>query len=424
MLTAEENELLTRVGPGTPMGELFRRFWLPALLPSELPTPDCSPVRLRLLGENLVAFRDSRGAVGILEALCAHRRAPLFFGRNEEGGLRCVYHGWKYDTTGHCIDMPNEPAESQFKERIQQTAYPTREHGGLIWAYMGPRHLTPELPQLEWTLVPDSHRHVSKWIQETNYAQGLEGEIDNSHTMFLHSWRNTFERPSAGGGTLIPTTSDRAPAMAVRETDYGFMNGIRRRLDGSDEYYWRVTQWLLPDFSITAGGDASGRKGGRCWIPMDDEHTWTFAYAYNPDRPLAEKDVEYLESGAFFPPQLVPGTFRPALNRDNDYQIDRELQRATNFTGIFGFSAQDRSVQEGMGAIVDRSKERLGTSDLAVITARRILIRLARELQEGQEPYAARHGDIYRVRSLLTRSREGDFDRLLEQNQERMRVPA
>jgi phthalate 4,5-dioxygenase len=424
MLSAEDNELLTRVGPATPMGELFRRFWLPALLPAELPAPDCAPVRLRLLGEDLVAFRDSTGQVGFLAALCAHRRAPLFFGRVEQAGLRCVYHGWKYDVAGNCVDMPNEPPTSNFKGKVHQPAYPAREYGGLIWIYMGPSDHGPELPQLEWALVPDSHRHLSKWIQDTNYAQGLEGEIDNSHTMFLHSRPNSFLRPTAGRGSLIPKTTDQAPTMMIKETDYGFMNGVRRTIDGSNDYYWRVTQWLLPDYSITAGGDPGGRKGGRCWIPIDDEHTWTFAYSYHPDRPLSADEHEYLESGAFFPPRLLPSTFRPQLNKDNDYGLDRERQRTESFTGIYGFNAQDRSVQEGMGAIVDRSKEHLGTSDLAVIAARRVLLRRALELQQGIEPYAASHGEIYRVRSLLTVAAEENFDRLLAAHKERMRIPS
>src|SRR5207249_245554 len=226
--------------------------------------------------------------------------------------------------------------------------------------------LAPVLPQLEWALVPEGHRHTSKWIQETNYAQGMEGEIDNSHTMFLHSWKQRNLRPDNGAPSLIPDTNDTAPVMAVKETEYGIMGSSRRTLENG-EYYWRVTQWLLPNFSITAGGDATGRHGGRCWIPIDDEHTWTFAYSWNPDRRLSQEDIEYLESGAFFPPKLIPGTFRPVQNRENHYLIDREMQRTTNFTGIFGFNPQDRSMQEGMGPIVDRSKEHLGTSDLVII---------------------------------------------------------
>src|ERR1700722_431035 len=181
MLSKEENELLTQTGPGTPMGELFRRFWLPALLSSELPEPDCAPVKLTILSEDLVAFRDSEGRVGVLERYCPHRGSSLFWGRNEESGLRCVYHGWKFDVTGSCVDMPNEPMESRFREKIRTTAYPTEERGGVIWIYMGPKDLHPQMPELEWTLVPENQRYVTKRITACNYLQNVEGEVDSAH---------------------------------------------------------------------------------------------------------------------------------------------------------------------------------------------------------------------------------------------------
>src|SRR5215208_942658 len=181
MLSTSENDLLCRVGAGTPMGDLFRNYWLPALRSDELPSPDCPPARLRILGENLIAFRTTSGAVGLVQNACPHRGASMFFGRNEEEGLRCVYHGWKFDVAGTCVEMPNEPPESNFKNKVHLTAYPAREWGGLIWMYMGPRDREPELPQLEWARVPESHRRIGKWIQDVNYAQCLEGEIDTSH---------------------------------------------------------------------------------------------------------------------------------------------------------------------------------------------------------------------------------------------------
>src|SRR6516165_4486765 len=181
MLSREENEYLCRVGPGTPMGTLLRRFWMPALIATELPEPDCPPIRLRLLGEDLIAFRDTAGAVGLIQNNCPHRGASLFFGRNEEAGLRCVYHGWKFDTSGACVDMPNEPPEYRFGNKVRITAYPTREFGGLIWAYLGPPDQLPELPKIEWARVPESHRYISKRFQETNYLQAIEGGIDSSH---------------------------------------------------------------------------------------------------------------------------------------------------------------------------------------------------------------------------------------------------
>src|SRR6476620_6701851 len=181
MLSPEENELLTRVEPGTPMGGLLRRYWLPALLSEELPEPDCAPIRVQLLGEPLVAFRDSAGRAALLGANCSHRGASLLFGRNEEHGLRCVYHGWKFDADGRCVDMPNEPAESSFKERIRHLAYPCEERGGVIWMYMGPPEERPELPAMEWTIVPENQRYVHKRFQACSFLQNVEGEVDSSH---------------------------------------------------------------------------------------------------------------------------------------------------------------------------------------------------------------------------------------------------
>src|SRR5919204_5093292 len=200
MLSREDNERVTRVGPGTPMGNLMRRYWMPACLAEELPETDCPPVRVRLLGEDLVAFRDTQGRLGVLEELCPHRCASLFLGRNEECGLRCVYHGWKFDVDGQCVDMPNEPPEYEFKRRMRTRAYPVREWGGLIWAYLGPPGSMPELPQFEWAIVPDGHRYVSKRWQDSNYLQAVEGGIDSSHVSFLHS-------TVSGGATVAATLS-------------------------------------------------------------------------------------------------------------------------------------------------------------------------------------------------------------------------
>jgi len=244
MLSLQNNDLLCRVGRGTPMGELFRRFWLPALMPEELPQPDCPPVRIRLLGEDLVAFRDSAGQVGVVVENCPHRGASLFFGRNEEEGLRCVYHGWKFDTSGACLDMPNEPPESNFRSKVRVTAYRAREHGGLIWVYMGPEESNPELPQLEWTAVPASHRHLVKWRHESNYAQGLEGDIDTSHVSFLHRYFAADADPNGTNRGRTTLSTDPAPRLMLKETDYGFVYGGRRAAE-SGSHYWRVTQFLL-----------------------------------------------------------------------------------------------------------------------------------------------------------------------------------
>jgi len=405
MLSERDNERLTRVGPGTPMGELFRRYWLPCLLSSELPAPDCPPLRLRLLGEDLVAFRDSEGKVGILEAYCPHRRALLFWGRNEERGLRCVYHGWKFDVHGRCLDMPSEPASSNFKDKVQAKAYPTRERAGFVWVYMGPPELEPELPRYEWTLVSDQQRVVRKWFQDSNWLQSLEGDIDTAHVSFLHRWFDLGSAPPTpqfvpGYRQLVAL--DTAPRLTVRETNYGFVYGGRRTI-GEGRYYWRLTHWLAPSGSQIPG---SSSRSARILVPIDDYTTWSCSVFYNTERPLTEGERQ-MRSGRVVPAPIrlrdgyVVDGWVSERNRDNDYLIDRELQRNSNFSGIAsGPVDEDRAMTETMGPIVDRSKEHLGTSDVAIIAARRRLLRMLRELEQGVEPYAVRHPESFRCRSL------------------------
>ena len=415
MLSKSENEFLTQVGPGKPMGELFRRFWLPALMPSELPGPDCPPVRIRLLGEDMVAFRDTDGKVGFLAQACPHRGASLFFGRNEECGLRCVYHGWKFDIHGNCVDMPNEPAESNFRDKVKATAYPGQDWGGMIWIYMGPKSLTPELPQLEWCLVPDSHRFVRRWVHNTNYAQAAEGDIDTSHISFLH------RRFSGAPGTVVgglAATPDLAPKLMVKETDYGFVYGGRRHVEAG-QYQWRLTQWMLPFFSLIPARDYP--LAGHGYVPIDDERTSVVGYRYHADRPLTEQEYSEPATGLNTVPRIIPGTLDPVVNRANDYLIDRSMQREVNYTGIRGVSEQDMAMTQSMGNIYDRSKEHLGTSDLAVITMRRLLMRLAAEVSSGNNPTAAYHGDLFKVRSLDTTSTHETLDGVAEENREMLR---
>src|SRR5687767_11464939 len=222
MLSLKDNETLSRVGRGTPMGELMRQYWIPAVRSDELPAPDCPPMRLRLLGENLIAFRVTSGAVGIVDNACPHRGASLFFGRNEEEGLRCVYHGWKFDASGACVDMPNEPPESNFKHKVRVTAYPSAEHGGLIWIYMGPPDRTPELPRLEWTQVAPEHRSFSMWLNRSNWLQVLEGDFDTAHSMFLHS---AMDPSLQQASRRLDIMKDKSPRIAAKQTEYGMVYG-------------------------------------------------------------------------------------------------------------------------------------------------------------------------------------------------------
>ncbi|NUZ07693.1 Rieske 2Fe-2S domain-containing protein [Piscinibacter koreensis] len=430
MLSQDDNELLTRVGPGTAMGELFRRFWLPAVLSEEVKERDSVPVRLRILCEDLLAFRDSAGRVGVVEAYCAHRGAPLFFGRNEDCGVRCAYHGWKFDVDGQCVDVPND-ARVKDNPRVRAalgiTAYPTHEAGGVVWVYMGPKERMPPRPDFEWTRVPESQSHASRWLQNSNWLQGAEGEIDSSHISFLH--QELDPNDSALGVTGADLAgADGAPLITVKDTEYGFSSIARRRR--GDNYFWRVSQWLAPMFSLIPRAPAQtfNGSGGRAWVPIDDTHTTTFAYSFRIDGPLSADERALIAGGAHFPPrtkrmvvQLGQGqpidAFVPEANIGNDYLIDRQMQKTVNFTGIWGVNQQDRSVQEGMRpaptgprGIVDRSREHLMGSDIAIVTARRKLLAMARDLQKGIEPIAASSAGRATARAISSLSSTSSAD--------------
>jgi phthalate 4,5-dioxygenase oxygenase subunit len=419
MLTPEENELLTHIGPGTPMGDYLRSFWQPVLLAEELPEPDCPPVRVQVLGEKLVAFKASDGAIGLLDEICPHRRASLFWGRNEEAGLRCVYHGWKFDTAGRCVDMPNEPAEYEFKRRVQTTAYPAREYGGLIWAYMGPPDKMPELPKFEWALVRPDQRAISKRFQETNYLQAVEGGIDSSHSNFLHATVDAYRLTPKYWESVKDWDSlrakyhplDKAPVFTTKRTDFGVLIGARRNAE-DNSYYWRITQYLLPSYTMIPA-DPGKPINGHVWVPIDDEHCWAFSMTWSHEGPLAPlpEDRNISNNGIGIHADVDPKTFRPLRNMHNDYMIDRQIQKTKTMTGILGTGEQDMAVQESMGPIVNRSLERLGTSDTAIIAMRRVLLRELEALAQGKEPYAANHGPVYYVRSAsAVKDRGQSFD--------------
>jgi nitrite reductase/ring-hydroxylating ferredoxin subunit len=382
------------------MGKLLRTFWMPALLSRELPQADCPPVRVRLLGENLVAYRDSAGQVGLVAENCPHRGASLFFGRNEEAGIRCVYHGWKFDATGSCVDMPNEPPESNFKHKVKVTAYPCRERGGIVWTYMGPTDVDSQLPDLEWARVPSENLYLSKCLQECNWVQALEGGLDSSHISFLHSRLDRSLTVAPQGSPLADQFGavDQHPRFAVRETDYGFVYGARRNAS-EDRYYWRITQWLLPFYHIIPAED-DAVVTGNAWVPIDDENCWVYRASWHPTRPLTEKEVHDYRHGGVMHEEVDPATFRPVANKRNDYLVNRDMQRTQTFSGIKGIQAQDMAMIESMGPIYDRTREHLGSSDTAIIAMRRKLLGLVQAFSSnGEPPLAATHGDAYRVRS-------------------------
>jgi phthalate 4,5-dioxygenase oxygenase subunit len=386
MLSREDNELLTRVDRGTPMGNTMRRYWIPAALASELPERDGAPVRVRLLGEDLVAFRDTEGRIGLLDEYCPHRRASLFFGRNEGCGLRCVYHGWKYDVEGRCVDMMNEPDDVQFKHKIFTAAYPTVELGGIVWTYMGPPALKPPRPAFAWTQMRATHRHVSKVIQESNWLQGLEGGIDTSHAPILHRLlTNNSTRP--GFKPTNPFVRGKAPTLVVDLTDYGYQYAGIRPLEG-ETVHIRTYHFILPFHQIRPSQSDRGFPlvAGHIWVPIDDDTTMVYNWEYSTtDEPLNDEDrlERRLGNG---PADVDPTTFRSKRNRANDYLLDRRVQKTESFTGIDGINTQDRAIQESMGRVVDRSKEHLGPADKAVIQARRLLLEAVKTTAHGGTP--------------------------------------
>jgi phenylpropionate dioxygenase-like ring-hydroxylating dioxygenase large terminal subunit len=393
MLSREDNDLLTRVGPGTAMGALMRCYWIPALLAEEVPAPDCPPVRVRLLGENLVAFRDSNGRVGLLGENCAHRGTSLFFGRNEDCGLRCIYHGWKYDVEGNVVDTPAEPAGSEFGKKLRHTAYPCKEAGGIVFTYMGPAEKMPLMPRYEWSDLRPEQLFPVKSLLQCNFLQGIEGDFDSSHTSFLHN--NNIQ-------DMERLKRDGAPMLEAEETSYG-MRAISIRKFGADQIYVRTSPYILPSFSIvpgppTAKFEEDDLRGFRFWVPVDDRTTWL--YILNLRRkPLDENERKALRS-------WINADYSRLRNAHNDYMIDRDLQRTRLYSGIQAVNPaeQDGCATESMGEIYDRSKEHLGYSDKTIIALRKMLLNAVRDLAQGKAPphviYDAGKSDFSRLRSV------------------------
>ena len=410
MLSAAENEVLTRTGAGTPMGELFRRFWLPVLLSQELPEPDCPPVRVRVMGEDLVAFRDTKGRVGLLDPRCPHRGANLFFGRNEECGIRCIYHGWKFDVAGECLELPamrDAKDYEKVRKSVRVNAYPVREHGEMIWAYLGPRDTVQDFPAFEFWEVPASHRYVSKKLQQCNWAQACEGALDTAHFSFLHSsvgaasdvevMRQSEAAASGDRNRLRWLRTDGVPQFTIQAHAAGLVLGAARRADGED-LYWRVSQFLLPSHTLAPSTFPGEIYHGQTFVPIDDESCWIYCYSWTPHRPLSNAERERFAAGHTIH-ATVDKNWVPIRNRDNDYLIDRVDQKLRSFTGIKGVSEQDAAAQDSQGFIADRTREFLGPTDLGVVRFRRLILDAARDLKDGRPPAAAGQPESYRVRA-------------------------
>ena len=410
MLSRADNEFLTRSGKGTPMGELLRRFWMPALLSEELGERDGPPKKIKLLGEDLLAFRDSEGRVGIVEPHCPHRGANLYHGRNEECGLRCAYHGWKFDVEGRCVDLPTSPPESSYKDTIRLLAYPTREWADMIWVYMGPREHMPELPQLEVGLVPAGHRYVSKKWQDCNWAQSVEGAIDTSHFSFLHMALAKDEAAARAAMAKAAIAdqgkpddrirwvkNDPRPKFSVLGHDAGLVIGGARKTDGPD-LYWRIAQFLMPNHAFAPAAFPGEVYYGQAWVPVSDTDCWIYTYSWRPDRPFTNAERTQF-AGGFGVHSHVGDDYVPVRNIRNDYLIDRGLQKTTSFTGISGVSEQDAAIQDSQGPIQDRTGEHLGPTDLGIVEVRKLMMGAARALQAGDPPQATTAAKRYAVRS-------------------------
>jgi len=408
--SAEENEQITRVGPGTLMGDLFREYWIPVLPMSFLEEPGGQPRRIRLLGEDLVLFRTRQGKLGLVGAYCAHRLAPLYFGRIEDDGIRCPYHGWKYAPSGACMEMPNVPPEQQFTDLIRHPGYPCAEHGGVIWTYMGPAKELPSLPEFEFTMVSPDQRSFRPFYQECNYLQALEGGIDPTHVMWLHSPYDLADEEISkqhqpAQQIFASKSGARTPrAIEFVDTPAGFMYGARRPMC-EDRTLWRVNQFLLPFYTMPPGGDT---REGRMWVPVDDESCVKWYFRWFPTRQIMETTKEnprYYDEEAYVLDDNRPyGFIRPKASRANDYLIDWETHK-TRRLGISGVNLQDKCCQENEGPtpILDRTKENLTSGDLSIIKARRILLRVARELREhGKTPPGVRNPEAYRFRAVST----------------------
>ncbi|MEC9345715.1 MAG: Rieske 2Fe-2S domain-containing protein [Pseudomonadota bacterium] len=400
MLSHADNEMLVRTGPGTPMGQLFRSFWLPVALLAEVAEPDAPPKRLKIMGEDLLLFRQSDGKLGLVEPRCPHRGADLYWGRNEECGLRCVYHGWKFGADGRCLDIPNmQPGRVRdtMMKTVRIRSLPVAEMGGAVWAWFGDPDAAPPLPVVEWALVPDESRYVSKKLQECNWAQAYEGAIDTAHFTFVHRVL------SAADGSKLIYADDRtrwidedgAPYYEVLEHPAGLtLGGARRGNPG--ETYWRISQTLLPSHATAPGTMPGEPYAVQTWVPVDDENCWIFTVTYCVDRPLSQAEHERYAGGRSVH-AMVDDDYVPLRNRANNYLVDRAAQKDRSFTGVTGLSEQDAMVQDSQGRIVDRTREILTPSDEGVVRWRKMILALAREVAAGKPPAVAQNPEAFCV---------------------------
>ena len=386
MLTHEENELLTRVEGKAPMGQLMRRHWMPACMIEEVLEADGTPVRVRMLGEDLVAFRDTDGRVGVIGEYCPHRRASLLFGRNEECGLRCLYHGWKMDVEGNVLEMASEPAESRMVEKVKHIAYPTREAGGLVWVYMGPPETMPEFEAPAFAPTPDTKVALVKIVVPCNWAQILEGAIDSAHSSSLHS---TDIAPGRGDQTTATVdvwsrpTTDKSPRIQVQLTNYGMRYAAIRRpiKNAATNDYVRITTFVAPITVLIPPNNIYSLVNVN--VPRDDTNTTFWFIGWSNWGPGIDKEAFRKFCAARVGIDLDT-QYRRLRTRDNNYWQDRKAMKLGDYTGMPGIPNQDMAMWETMGPIADRTDERLGASDIAIVQFRRIMVDAVKRFANGE----------------------------------------
>ena len=406
--TQAENVALTQVGPGSLMGNLFRQYWLPVTPASDMREAGGRALRVKLLGEDLTLFRAQNGRLGLVGSFCPHRLAPLFFGRVESDGLRCPYHGWKFAPDGKCLEMPNVPAELTFTEQIHHAGYPCVERGGIIWTFMGRGSKLPELPDLEFLRVDDDDRQYRMFFQDCNYLQVLEGGIDPTHVMWLHSPYDLADEELTATNQpdqhrVAQRSGARTPLdVTMADTPGGFTYGAKRPA-GDGKSLWRINQFIMPFYTMPPGGD---QKQARAYVPVDDQSCVKWQIKWFPSKSIKETSKETLR-GAFAeeaydaPTNALPfGHVRMKAKKENDYLMNWELHKSRRF-GIAGVNLQDVCVteNEGPSPILDRTKENLCAGDLTIIKARQMLLEAAQALRDqGATPAGARDPAVYRVR--------------------------
>jgi len=410
MLTQEENDLLCRVEGEAPMGQLMRRHWIPACLSEEVAEPDGTPVKTRLLGEDLVVFRDSDGRLGVLDEYCPHRRASLAFGRNEECGLRCLYHGWKMDVEGNVLEMASEPPESGFIGKVKTKAYPAQEGGGFVWTYMGPRETMPEFERPAFAPTENTQVSIVKVIVDCNWAQVLEGQIDSAHSSSLHSSDMRpakVNRAEAVATHWLRPSTDKSPRLQVERTDYGFhYAAIRRPIQNAATHdYVRKTVYIAPFVCLIPPNNAYNVTS--VIVPQDDTHTAFHFLAWREEDNIDQE--AWRKFNVAQPGIDLDQSYRNRRNRGNDYLQDRSAMKLGDFTGIRGIPNQDIAMWESMGPIADRTRERLGASDLAVVEFRRLMVEAAQAMRDGgpalgrTDPHTP-HASISSFESILPKS--------------------